>query len=64
LIQKTPFYWDIQITLLQFLSQTPDETLTSKITFWKSGCRGEAESLISLSAGKYLPYDICIRLFG
>jgi hypothetical protein len=26
--------------------------------------RGEAERLITLSAGKYLPYDTCIRLFG
>jgi hypothetical protein len=26
--------------------------------------RGEAECLISWSAGKYLPYDICIRFFG
>jgi hypothetical protein len=25
--------------------------------------RGEAEDLIILSTGKYLPYDICIRLF-
>jgi hypothetical protein len=28
------------------------------------GHDGAAEGLISWSGGKYLPYDICIRLFG
>jgi hypothetical protein len=50
------------VMIYSYLQQSTVGVFSSTTTRFQA--RGEAECLISRSAVKYLPYDICIRLFS